>query len=96
MATVYFYFSATAESTTYATAVYNIDCMKLLTDGYCMVMMNGPHPRYSVKMLKYAGGVKWAANPKLVHYTFLVDGKPISTTKAIERTKTASIPTTIV
>lgn len=51
--TVYFSSTVNLAAATYATTVLNIDGIKLLNDGYYVVMLDGRHRFRSVEMLRY-------------------------------------------
>lgn len=60
---VYFSTTPVPESNAYPTAVNNLDGMKLLKDGCCMVMLDERHRSHFVEMLSDIYGVEWAADP---------------------------------
>lgn len=56
----------------YAAAVHPVHGMRLLKDGYCMVMNNGRHWRQSIKMSHHEGDVGWVA--KRSTYALCISG----------------------
>lgn len=57
MKKVYFFSTVNPEDEPYATALHNVEEMKVLKDGYCMVIVNGHHQRHSVEMLRKGKGM---------------------------------------
>lgn len=55
---------------TNATAVQNINGMKLLEDGYCMVILNKCNLRRSIEKITIEDGVKWDAEALLMRFVF--------------------------
>lgn len=58
------------EGATYVIAVHNVDGMKLLNDGYYVVMLDGCHLRRSAKMLRDKDGIDCVVEPLGMRYTF--------------------------
>lgn len=92
------YFSSTLnpESAMYAAAVHTVTSMKLMKDRYYIVIPDDCHRLLSLKVLRDEDGVKCAAEPLRMRYTFRVDGKSIFRAQAINLKKLANTSMAIV
>lgn len=95
MMTVYNSFTVKANGTTYVTAVHNVEGLKLLKAGYCMVMLDGRYQRRYIKMERDKNCVEWVMEPLRMGCAFGVHGMPISPVQAIKLSNIANISTTI-
>lgn len=91
MMVMYFPWAVKHKGATYATAVHNVDDMKLLEDGYCLVTLDSGHCRHSVMMLTDRSGVECVPEPPRTRYSFRVHGKPTSPGQTKKLSKIANI-----
>lgn len=80
---VYVSSSYNPEGATYSTAEHNIEIMKWLENGYCMVNLVGCNWSCSIKMIWDEDAVEWATKPLRMLYEFGVEGKAISSAMKI-------------
>lgn len=74
------YFSSTVNQNrdTYGTAVHTFDDIKRVTDGNCMVKLDGGrHKRRFIEILQKEYSVVWDAEPLGMLYAFRADRKLI-------------------
>lgn len=93
MMMVYLSSTVNSEGTTYVTAVYTVNYMMLLKDGYCMLMLDAHYWYRSVKWLRNQENLEWAAEPLRIHYAFPDNGKLIFLAQVIELRMIANIST---
>lgn len=96
MMTVYFSSAVNVEVATYENAVHNINCIKLLKDGYFIFKLDGRDRRFSVKTVRCENYVERAAEPLLMNYAFWIDGEPILSSQQLNLSTISNIFTEIV
>lgn len=92
------YFSSTHNSAgaTYATVVNIVDCLNVLKDGNCTIMLDGCSRRCYIKMLWKEDWAEWASAPMRMRKAFRVDCGTISPALTINLSKIANMFTPIV
>lgn len=80
--TLYLSSTVNLEDGTYTKEMQAVDGIKLLKDGYCMVMLNGRLRRRYFQMLQN-NEMQWPSVPLRLCYAFYVDGKVISRAQAM-------------
>lgn len=71
--------------------VHTVDGIKLLRDGYCMLMKDDSHWRRSVRMLQNEEGVEWVLTSGCMSIAFRVDSKTVLSAQTIKLSKIANI-----
>lgn len=69
--------------------------MKSLENGYCMVVLDSRHRRFSVKMVTDEDGVELLEETVCMRYAILVDEKPISSSQSLKISKKENISTVV-
>lgn len=96
MVTAFAFSTVDDDGTTYVTAMQNVRGMKLQKDAYYVFMLDSRHRRRNLEMLRDVYSIKWGSLPLDMRYTFPVDVRTFSLTKATKVGNRTNISTAIV
>lgn len=93
---VYSSSTVSSKSATYYTTIHIFEDLKVLWDGYRMVMFDGRRRRSSVKKIWNEDGMEGVSAPLRIRYKFFVAGAVILSAQAIKLSKFTNIFTATV